>query len=371
MVLLYLLEKEFIQLKRNPIFVGVLTMYTVMVLLVFPWVINFQIKNVPISIVNKDRGDLAYRLINKIGQNPNFSIQGIYPTYEEARPDIESNRSTIILNLPDDFSESLYKGEKETQVHLLANAVDGQQSAIASGYIRSVLMDYTDELRQEKLGLTPSEIAPVEILPKYEFNPTLNYKYFMLPAFLAMMLTMFCGIFPAINIVIEKEEGTLNQINVTPIHRLRYVLSKVIPLWIIGLIITGLSILIIYYVYGLAVQGSIFSLFLSSLTFIIALSLFGSTISNVSETQQQSMFLILFFILILFLVSGLFTPIASMPDWAQVIAYSNPLTYFIKVTRMIYLKGAGFMDILPDLAVLIGFVFIFGTMATVSHKKRH
>lgn len=371
MVLLYLLDKEFRQLRRNPVFMGILVMFTFMVLLVFPWVINFEIKNVPVSIVSTDRGDLAHRLISKLEHNPGFSVVGVYPTYEDARKDIESNRSTIILHLPPDFSETLYEGERNAQVHLLANAVDGQQSSIASGYIQALIMDYSEELRLEALGLDSRDLMPVEVVPKYEFNPSLNYKYYMLPAFLAMLLTMFCGIFPAISIVTEKESGTLNQINVTPIRPLTYVLSKVIPFWIFGTIIVLLSLLIIDVVYGLEVQGSIALLYLCALTFTIAMSLFGVTISNVSATRQQAMFLILFFILILFLVSGLFTPIVAMPTWAQAIAYANPLTYFIKVMRMIYLKGSGLTDILPDLLVLLGFVFTFGLSATLTHRKRH
>ena len=232
-------------------------------------------------------------------------------------------------------------------------------------------MDYADELRMEKLGISQEELTPVKVVPKYEFNPTMDNKYFMLPAFIAILLTMFCGIFPSLSIVMEKEAGTLNQINVTPINRFTYVLSKVIPFWIFGSIIFLLALTIIYYVYGLSVAGSIPLFYLCALTFIVAMSLFGVTVSNVAETQQQAMFLILFFILILFLVSGLFSPVVAMPEWAQVIAYGNPLTYFIKSARMIYLKEAGFMDILPSLLALCAFVIIFAMSATLTHRKRH
>lgn len=371
MVLRYLLEKEFLLIRRNPVFIGTMLVFTLAVLLLFPWVINFEIKDVTVSIVNTDQSEMAQRLINKIEHNPHFTVTDVYPTYEDARADIESSRSVIILDLPSDFGETMSGSDRTAQVYLMANAVDGQQGAIASSYVQALIMDYAEELRAENLGVTSADMAPVEIVPHYSFNPSLNYKYFMLPAFLAMLLTMFCGIFPALSIVFEKETGTLNQINVTPVNSSTFILSKVIFYWIIGSLIFFLSLLVIYFVYGLPVEGSIGLLYLCSLAFIIAMSFFGVTISNITETQQQAMFVVIFFILILFLVSGLFSPVVAMPKWAQAIAYSNPLTYYIRVTRMIYLKGSGFMDVLSSFAVLLIFVLLFGTTAIVTHRKRH
>ena len=192
----------------------------------------------------------------------------------------------------------------------------------------------------------------------------------MLPGFLVIMLTLFCGIFPSMSIVQEKEIGTLQQINVTPVKRYSFIIAKIIPFWLLAIVSISIAVPIIYLVYGLAFEGN-FLLYLGCvLLFSIAMTFMGVIISNLAETIQQSMFIMLFFILIFFLISGLFTPVNAMPSWAKVIAYASPLTYFNKLTRMMYLKGSGIMEIWPEILVILGFLIIFAITATLTHSKR-
>ena len=369
MTLPFLLEKEFKQLFRNPVAIGVMVFFTWLVLLVLPWAINFELQNASVSIVNRDKSIYAERLIQKIDLSHTFQISGYHHTYDEAFEDIEKGRSTVIIDIPFGFGDHLEKGTPaETMV--LVNAVDGTQASLVKGYLEGIIASFSDELLREHTGHSLSEAIPVDIVPEYRFNPTLNSKTAMLPAFLAMLLTMYCGIFSAMSLVFERENGSLQQINVTPIKPLVYIFAKVLPYWILGIIVVGLGILIIDWVYGIPVAGSVPLLFLVSFAFIVGISLFGVIISNLAETLQQAMFLVLFFILILFLVSGLLTPVAAMPAWARVIAWINPLTYYIHATRLIYLRGSVFSEIASDFWALLAFCLIFGLLARLSYRKR-
>lgn len=370
MTLPFLLEKEFKQIFRNPVLIGMMIFFTCLVLLVLPWAINFELKNASVSVVNRDESIYAERLIQKIDLSPTFEISGYHHTYAEAFEDIEQSRASLIIDIPDGFGENLEKGIP-AETMLLVNAVDGSQASVAKGYMQGLIASFSDELLRERSGHNLSEILPVEIVPEYRFNTNLDSKTAMLPAFLAMLLAMFCGIFSAMSIVLERESGSLQQINVTPIKPIVYIFAKVLPFWILGLIVVGLGILLIDWVYGVPVEGSVSLLFLVSFAFIVAISLFGVIISNLSETLQQAMFLVLFFILILFLVSGLFTPVAAMPAWARLIAWINPLTYYIHATRLIFLRGSVFAEVSSDYLALLAFCLIFGLLALLSYHKRY
>ena len=370
MVLKYLLEKEFKQIWRNPIILGVLVVFVTMVLFLFPWAVNFEAKNIGITIVDQDRSPQSMQLISKVIANKSFRLHRVVDTYRSGYQDIESSDASVLLCIPKDFAKDLL-GKQSAEVQIFANAVDGSQASLGSSYLAAVVNDYADNVRVRQTGLSLEEISPVQIVPRYRFNPSLDYKAFMLPAFVVMILTMFCGILPGLNIIIEKETGTIQQINVTPIKRHTYILGKIIPFWVLGLGIYALSLLVIWLIYGLSPTGSIGTLILAGFIYIASISGIGILVSNFSETLQQGMFLILFFILILFLLSGLFTPVSAMPGWAKVIAYGNPLTYFIKVMRLIYLKGAGFMDVLPQLGILALFGVVLNTASILTLKKRN
>ncbi len=362
MVLRFLLEKEVKQLFRNPVMKGVLIFYTVMVLFFFPWTINQELKELNVTIVNTDQGQYARQLIGKIQGTPTIKIQNSYPNYTSALEDIESQRSLAIIVLPEDFSRNLER-DRAVEVQVLINSVNGSQAGLAQSYITRLIQEYSSELRI-------SNPQNIEIKPVYKYNSTLDYQFFMLPGLLVIMITMYSSIFPAMSIVTEKELGTLQQINVTPVKRSTFILSKIIPFWLIAMLAVSISVPIVYWVYGLVFQGNFLLYLFATLLFSVGLSFMGVILSNLSETIQQTMFLTLFFILIFFLVSGLFTPVNAMPLWGQAIAYANPLTYFIRINRMMYLRGAGFMEIYPDLVALVVFIVLFSTTAVLTHNKR-
>ena len=197
----------------------------------------------------------------------------------------------------------------------------------------------------------------------------MDYKNFMIPAYMVIVIILLGGFLPALNIVGEKEKGTIEQINITPVRKTTFIFAKLIPYWIMGLIVLSICMLLAWAVYGLSPNGGIWTVYLFSLLFIFALSGFGLVVSNYSDTMQQAMFVMFFFILVFMLMSGLLTPISSMPRWAQVITWLNPPRYFIEMMRGVYLQGCSLADLSHQLLALLGFDIFFGTWAVMSYRK--
>lgn len=367
----YLIEKEFKQTLRNSIIPKLIIGYPIMVMLIFPWAINFEVKNIKVSVVDHNNGVYSERLIQKVDASKYFIINNITSNYNEAMVDIEKGNADIILEIQPSFDKNIVKN-KRADVLLSANSVNGTRGLLGNAYLSKIMNDYSSELRTElaQTGMRPQQkMSSINIIPQYKFNENLDYKVFMIPALMVMMVTLICGILPALNIVSEKETGTIQQINVTPVNKYQFILAKLIPYWIIGFIILSIAFGVVGLLYGIWPAEGFLPLYVSSLIFIIGISGLGLIISNYSDTLQQAMFLAFFFILIIILLSGLFTPIASMPSWAQVVAKSNPLSYFMEIMRMIYLKGSTYTGVAKPLLYLLGFALAFNTWAVMSYSK--
>lgn len=366
----YLIEKEFKQIWRNPIIPKMMVFYPVLVLLIFPWAINFEVKNIKINIVDESKSSYSQRLIHKVDASAYFILNRTTDSYESSLQDMDNGLCDIILVVPARFDKDLVK-EQKADLSIVVNAVNTTEGLLGSNYLTEIILDFSSDLRYEiKPLLKVQQAHGLEIVPRYRFNETLDYKIFMLPAFIVLMITLVCGILPSLNVVLEKELGTIHQINTTPVSKFNFIVAKVIPYWVIGIVILTISIFLVWIIYGLIVpSGSIVALYVASIIFILGITALGIVISNYSDTLQQSMFLVMFFILIIILLSGMFTPVSSMPIWAQVIAYLNPLTHFIEIMRLIYLKANSFIDLLRPLAILLLFALVFNGWAVVSYRK--
>lgn len=368
-MLKFLLEKEFKQILRNPFLPKLIVFMPFLMLLIMPWAANMEIKNMKLSVVDNDRSSYSQRLIQKISSSGYFILDSFAGSYNEALGTIESGQTDIVFEIPLDFEKNLVK-EGVVDVMISANAVNGTKGGLGTSYMSAILADFSNDLRVDWGQLTGKELIPtINIVPYNKFNIYLDYKFFMIPALIVMLLTLISGFLPTFNIVGEKEAGTIEQMNVSPVGRLTFILGKLIPYWIIGFIVLTIGLAVAAALYGLLPVGSITLIYFYATVYILAVSGMGLIISNYSETMQQAMFVMFFFILILILLSGLFTPISSMPEWAQWIAYMNPLTYFMQVLRGIYLKGSGFIDLLPQLFALCVFTVVLSTWAVLSYKK--
>ncbi|MDD3321006.1 MAG: ABC transporter permease [Paludibacter sp.] len=367
----YLLRKEFKQLLRNPFIPRMIIMFPFMVLLVFPWAASYEIKNLNLSVVDNDHSTYSQQLIQKITASNYFNLTNVSENYEQAMVSIEKQQSDIILVIPPHFEKNIVN-RQGGKVMISANAVNGMKGSIGMTYLNSIIGSFNLQIIDELMPSSSSaSVASIEIDPQYRFNRDLNYQVFMVPALMVMILTLLCGFLPAFSIVFEKELGTMEQINVSPVPKITFILAKLIPFWIIGFVVITIGFFVAWAVYGLVPAGHFSTIYLFAAIYIFALSGLGIIVSNYAATLQQAMFLIFFFMLLFIMLSGLYTPIDSMPEWAKWVAAFNPLKHFMYVMRSVYLKGSNPLQLMPELLALIGFAVFFNVWAVLSYHKKN
>lgn len=367
-MLSYLLEKEFKQIFRNTFLSKLLIVMPVMFIIIFPYVTNQEVRDVKVGVVDHDHSPLSRRLVEKVGASPYFRLSDVSATYPEALDAVAEGESDLVLAVPRGFERDLVRGEV-VEVLVAANSVNGTRGTLGAQYLSTILSDYSGELR-EAAGVVPGAVLPVfRTEAGFRFNPTLDYKVFMVPGLLVMLLTVLCCAFTALNIVGEKEADTIEQINVSPVPRALFILAKLLPNWIIGLLALVFGMLAAWLVHGVTPTGSLGTILLFAVLYVCVVSAAGMVVSNYSNTMQQAMFVMFFFLIIFMITCGLFTPIKSMPDWMQWCVSVNPLKYFVQALRLIYLKGSGFAELLPEFAWLCGFAVVFNVWAVWSYKK--
>lgn len=372
----FLIEKEFKQMFRNSLIPRLIILFPTMVLLVFPWAVSFEVNNIKIDIVDHSKSVYSKRLTDKVAASKYFILNDTPLDYNAAIYNMDNGETDMILEIPSSFDKEIVKSQTSS-VGVSVNSVNGTQGLLGSNYIMQIVNDFSSDLRTELVNTLPNQsrtslmrMPKIDIIPHYKYNPGLDYKNFMIPGFMVLLLTILCGILPALNIVMEKENGTINQINVTPVSKAGFILAKLIPYWVVGLVVMIISVVLSYILYGLWPAGSIIAILFSAIVFILSISGFGIIISNYSETMQQASFLVMFFILILILLGGMFTPVSSMPTWAQTIAAVNPFNYLTKTFRMIYLNGSTLRDVSGNLFALVIIALVLNGWAVFSYRKR-
>jgi len=341
-----------------------------MQLLVLPLAADYEIKNINISIVDNDHSTFTQKLTSKINASGYFKIIDYGNSYKVAFTQIEKDKSDLILEIPKNFERNLIR-ENSAQILIAANAINGIKAGVGAVYLNRIIADFNTDIRSdfiipEKLNT----ISTIEITSTNWFNVDMNYKIFMVPGILVFLVTMIGAYMCALNLVKEKEVGTIEQINVTPIKKYHFILGKLIPFWIIGILVFSVGLFVIgRWVYGIIPLGNIGILYAFLAIYLIAVLGIGLLISTYSNSQQQAMSLAFFFMMIFLLMSGLFTSIDSMPEWAKWIARLNPVTYFIEVMRMLVMKGSGFDDIKNHFIIMAGFAIFFNGWAIINYKK--
>ncbi len=362
----FLLEKEFKQFIRNALLPKLVIMFPILVMLIMPWVATMEVTDVAVTVVDNDRTQLSRRLSDKIAASGYFDMQPDAASYSAGEQAISAGRADIVIEIPQGMERDIESGNN-VALQISANAVDGTKGSIGSNYLVTIINDFVDELRA---GRGESMVSPGRLSVLYLYNPTLNYRFFMIPALMIILVITIGGFLPALNIVSEKEIGTIEQINVSPVSKWEFILAKLIPYWIMGIVIFSLALLLAYWIYGLSPAGSLLTIYLAALLFTIVMSGVGLIVSNYSSTMQQSMFIMFFFAVLFILMSGLFTPVESMPGWAQCIAALLPPRYFIEILRAVYLKGSGMAELYGQFLCLAGFALLLSTWAVLSYQKR-
>ena len=369
MMLKFLLEKEFKQFVRNAFLPRLVVIFPVMIMLVVPWIATMDIKDISIVVVDLDRSTSSRQLVKDIDASPYFKLRDITDNYDDAIRNIEYGLADAILEIPYGFEKD-FMIERAASVQVSINTVNGTRGILGGSYLGSIMANFSQRLLLPAKPEAAISVPRIELITQNRYNPLLDYKLFMIPAFMVIILIIMCGFLPTLNIVSEKERGTIEQMNVTPVSKFMFILAKLIPYWLMGIVILSICMVLAYLVYGLYPIGNILIIYLYSFLFILSMSGLGLVISNHSNTMQQAMFVMFFFVIIFQLMSGLLTPIRSMPEWAQWITVFNPPRYFIQMMRLIYLKGGSVTDLTTEFFALLGFVLFFGFWAVISYRKR-
>lgn len=365
----FLLEKEFRQIFRNKAILVLIMAMPVIQLLILPLAANYEVKNINIVVIDHDHSSYAQKLVSKITASGYFKLTGYKFSFKEAFQMIESDQADLILEIPHGFERNLVR-ENEQKLFIAVNAINGTKANLGGAYLGNIIRDYNAGIRLQLLSPGKFNEQPViEVLPSNWFNPLMNYRLFMVPGILAILITMIGGFLAALNIVKEKEAGTMEQINVTPIKKHHFILGKLIPFWVLGNVVFTLGLLVAWAIYGIVPIGSLLLLYSFISVYLLAIMGFGLLVSTICETQQQAMFIMFFFMMIFILMGGLFTSIDSMPGWAKAATKFNPVSYLIEVMRMIILKGSTTKDILMQSGVIALFAIVLNTLAVMNYRK--
>ncbi|MBG0858141.1 MAG: ABC transporter permease [Bacteroidales bacterium] len=367
--ILYLIRKEFLQIFRDK-FIGkaIFAVPIVQMLILVP-AVTFEIKNVKVCIIDMDMTAESRGLVSKLEGSTFFHVRFSTYSEKEANDLLHRGKCDLVLQIPSGFGKETGQG-RQGKILASVNAINAVNAQLSWAYLSGVIRDYNLNIIAENAGArTLAALPQIQVTNRYWYNETLNYKYYMLPGVLGILILAIGFVLAGLNLVKEKESGTIEQINVTPIKKYQFIIAKMIPFLIIGLIDLAIGLLIGKLTFNIPFEGSIALLFLCSAIFMTALLGVALLISTISNTQQQYMFTGFLFIIIFVLMSGVFTPSESMPVWAQKINLVNPAAYIMRINRMIMLKGSAFSDISRDIYSLIIIAAAFTALAVNRYRK--
>lgn len=285
---------------RNLLLPIVFILLPIAMMNVVPRIATQEVKNLNITVIDCDHSTLSSRLIQKLQASEFFNLYAICPNYEKAYALLEEGKVDFIVTIENEFEHNLYR-TGGADVMVTVNAVNGMKGGLGNAYLTQIMMQYARQLTADNGTMAK---PPVNVEPRYLFNASLDYKPYMIPALMAMTLILLVSFLPALNVVGEKERGTIEQINVTPVSRIEFILSKMIPYWTIGIFIVGFSMILAWKIHDVVPAGSVWLVFLFNIVYIFTISSLGLTISNYSDNMRQAAIVMFFFIVIFILLSA-------------------------------------------------------------------
>ena len=338
-----------------------------MLLLVFA--ATYDMKSIDMVVVDKDLSTTSRELIAKFDGIPFYKVELAVPDEKFGEEMLLKEEADVVLVIPANMERNLIRDDA-AQIQLIVNAIDGNSAQLVFSYSANIIGDFNKKIIAKWKGIP--EFAPpsqVKIAESYWYNSELDYKWYMAPGILAVLVTIIGMFMSGMNLVREKEIGTIEQLNVTPVKKHQFIIGKLVPFWVFGLFDLAFGLLIAWIVFDLPIVGSLFLLFGLAGVYLISVLGLGLFISTITETQQQVMFVSFFFMMIFILMGGIFTPVESMPDWAQLVNHVNPIYYFMRIMRMVVLKGSDFFDLIEEFISLLVLGIFFLSLAIWKYRK--
>ncbi len=367
--ILYILQKEFRQIFRNRTMLPMIFGVPLLQMLILVFAATFEMKQIDMVVVDKDLSAASRELVSKFDGVPFYQIGEAVQDETIGEEMLLNDKADVVLVIPVNFERNLVRNDK-AQLQLLVNAIDGNSAQLIFAYSSRIISSFNQNLVAEWKGIpefTPP--ALVKIAESYWYNSELDYKWYMAPGILAILVTIIGMFMSGMNLVREKEIGTIEQLNVTPVKKYQFIIGKLVPFWVIALFDLAFGLFIAWLVFDLPIVGSLWLLFGMAGVYLISVLGLGLFISTITETQQQVMFVSFFFMMIFILMGGIFTPVESMPHWAQMVDRLNPIFYFMKIMRMLILKGSGFFDFIEEFVSLSVLGLFFLSLAIWRYRK--
>lgn len=367
--ILYLIRKEFIQIFRNKFISRAIFAVPVVQMLILVPAITFEIKSINLCILDRDLSAESAKFINRLEGSTFFKVRYATFSEDEANALLDRDKCDIIIQIPAGFGKNIGSGDP-ARIMVSANAINASTAQLSWAYLNGVIREYNAYISTQVIDANNQLFIPrVQITNRYWYNELLNYRHYMLPGILGILVTAIGFLLAGLNLVREKEIGTIEQINVTPVKKYHFITAKMFPFLIIGLIDLSLGLVLGKLAFNIPFEGSIALLFLAASIFLIAVLGLALFISTMAATQQQFMFIAFFFMIVFILMSGIFTPYESMPLWAQKFNIINPVAYLMKINRMVMLKGSSFQNISREIVSLGVIAVSFTLFAVMRYRK--
>ena len=375
---LFLVQKEFLQIFRNKTMLPLLLVMPVVQTLLLSYAANYEVKNLALAVVDHDLSPASRQLTAKFGASGYFQVKQFSLAAKDADRSMAADKVDLILEIPAHFERDLVR-ENKASISLTANAINATKAGLGMGYAQNIVRDFNIDFAQSwtprlatlTSGQIPESSNPqINVVYSNWYNPRLDYKTFMVPGILGEIVALIICFLTALNIVRERELGTIEQMNVTPVRKWQFILGKLLPFWLLSLVMMTLGLTVGKLVFDIPMLGSLWLVFGYTAAFTPCMLGLGFLISNFSDSQQQAMFTAWFFLLIFILMCGLFTPVESMPQWAQWLNKLNPVAYFVEFMRLVLLKGAGFQDIQNNFFSVLAYAVATNGLAVWTYRKR-
>lgn len=373
----FLLRKEFLQIRRDRAMLRLLIVMPAIQLLILSSAATFEIRSTRMYLVDEDHTTASRGLVQRMVASGRFELAGASPSAALADDRLLDRDVSTILHVPAGFERDLVRTGRGS-VQLVFNAEDGAAAGVLRSYASRILAAYGAELGRDLRptvrtvggGNAPTLGVPrIDVRTRGWYNAELDYTHYMVPGILVVLVTMIATSLGSMNIVREKEIGTLEQMNVTPVTRAQFIASKLLPFWLISLADLAIGLALARFVFGVPMRGSLLLVFFAATIYLAAALGIGLWVSTVAETQQQAMFLSFAINMVYLLMSGLFTPVLSMPGWAQWVAELSPVKHFIVIMRSVLVRGAGLTDVGVPLGVLALYGMVVLTLAVRQYSK--
>lgn len=367
-IILMLIKKEFLQVFRNRLLISILIVAPLVQFLIFPFTADYEIKHISIAFWDQDHSTLSREIIEHFRHSSHFIDCGFIDSEAEKEEALLHDHVDFILQFPPHFEKQMVRGE-ESQIAITANAINSVKAGIGSDYIKNVLTGFFESKEE---GTPPSikKMTSISINHIHWYNEKMNYQNIMVPGILVILVTLIGSYVTALNIVREKEIGTIEQINVTPILKWQFLVGKMIPFWILGMLEFIVGLILMVFFFGISIQGSTTALLGATAIYLLVMLGLGFFISFVSKNQLQAMFIVFFLFVIYVLLSGLFTPTEGMPEWAKWINFANPMSFYMDIIKLVILKGAGLREIASQVLILSGMAVGINIAALLSYSDK-